>query len=155
MLLAILVASLVLGAWRGLVYEVLSLANWFAAFLLAQWFAPLVAGWLPMAGATAQVRHAAGFVLAFIGSLLVGGVLTLLLAKLIAAVGLRPVDRLLGALFGALRGVVLLLALALAVHLTPLHTSFWWQDSAGAKILTAALHGLKPAMPQAFEQYLP
>ena len=47
-LLALLAASMVLGAWRGLVYEVLSVLGWIAAFLLAQWFAPDVADKLPM-----------------------------------------------------------------------------------------------------------
>jgi membrane protein required for colicin V production len=38
--IAVLVASLMLGAWRGLVYEVLSVMSWIAAFVLAQWLAP-------------------------------------------------------------------------------------------------------------------
>ena len=38
-LLAVLLASLLLGAWRGLVYEVLSVLNWVASFVLAQWWA--------------------------------------------------------------------------------------------------------------------
>ena len=37
--IVVLVASLVIGAWRGLVYELLSLASWIVAFFLAQWFA--------------------------------------------------------------------------------------------------------------------
>ena len=41
--LAVLLVSMVVGAWRGLVYEMLSLANWVAAFVLAQWFGPAVA----------------------------------------------------------------------------------------------------------------
>ena len=32
-----------LGLWRGLVFEVLSLLGWVAAFLLAQWLAPRLA----------------------------------------------------------------------------------------------------------------
>ena len=40
---AILLASLLLGAWRGLVYEVLSVVSWIAGFLVAQLFAPGVA----------------------------------------------------------------------------------------------------------------
>ena len=38
--LAVLVASLLVGAWRGLVYEVFSVVSWIAAFVLAQWLAP-------------------------------------------------------------------------------------------------------------------
>ena len=38
-LLGVLLASMVVGLWRGLVYEVLSLAGWVAAFFVAQWWA--------------------------------------------------------------------------------------------------------------------
>jgi membrane protein required for colicin V production len=51
-LLAVLGASLLLGAWRGLVYELMSMLGWIAAFVLAQWWAPEVALRLPMSGAT-------------------------------------------------------------------------------------------------------
>ena len=70
---AVLLASLVLGAWRGLVYEVLSVLSWGAAFVLAQWFAPDVGAQLPMTGATEIIRYAAGFVLVFIATLFTVG----------------------------------------------------------------------------------
>lgn len=38
-LLAVLALSMLLGAWRGLVFEVLSLAGWVLAFVVARWFA--------------------------------------------------------------------------------------------------------------------
>jgi membrane protein required for colicin V production len=47
-LIGILALSLMIGVWRGLVYEVLSVFVWIAAFVLAQWFAPEVAAKLPM-----------------------------------------------------------------------------------------------------------
>ena len=48
--LAVLLASLLLGAWRGLVYEVLAVAGWVIAFLAARWSADVVGQWLPIAG---------------------------------------------------------------------------------------------------------
>ena len=48
---ALLLASMLMGAWRGLVYEVLSLAGWVAAFLAAQWLAVDAAALLPLDGA--------------------------------------------------------------------------------------------------------
>ena len=38
-LLGVMFTSMVVGLWRGLVYEVLSLVGWVAAFFLAQWLA--------------------------------------------------------------------------------------------------------------------
>lgn len=153
--LAVLLISLVVGAWRGLVYELLSVANWIAAFVLAQWFAPTAAQWLPLAQATEVVRYAAGFVLVFVLALFAGGLLAFLISKLVAAVGLRPVDRVLGAAFGLVRGVILLLAFAVVFGMSPMVKSAWWQESIGAGIATVALQGLKPVLPQEFGKYLP
>jgi len=153
--LAVLLVSMVVGAWRGLVYEMLSLANWMAAFVLAQWFGPAAAEWLPLAGATEVVRFLAGFVMVFVAALFVGGLLAFLIRKLVAAIGLRPVDRVLGAAFGVVRGVVVLLAFTVVVGMTPMKAGPWWQESIGARIATVALQGLKPLMPQEFGKYLP
>ncbi|MES2424103.1 MAG: CvpA family protein [Pseudomonadota bacterium] len=154
-LLAVLAASMLLGAWRGLVYELLSLLSWVAAFFLAQWFAPAAAAYLPMAGAAEPVRYAAGFVLVFIAAAFAGGLLAWLIKKLVEMLGMRPVDRTLGAAFGLLRGGVLLLAVAVVMAMTPLHTSVWWRQSGGARLLEAALAGLKPVLPEAFGRHLP
>lgn len=151
----VLLVSLVLGAWRGLVYEVLSVLGWVAAFMLAQWFAPQVSQLLPMGGAAEPVRYAAGFVVVFVASAFAAGLLAWLAKKLIDAVGLRPVDRTLGAAFGVVRGVVLVLALAVVVHLTALQSEPWWTESKGAGVATAALKGLKPVLPGKIGQYLP
>ena len=154
-LLAVLLASLLLGAWRGLVYESMSVLAWLAAFWLAQWFGPDAARRLPMGGASEPIRYAAGFVVVFVAAVFAGGLLAWLTKKLVEALGLRPVDRTLGAAFGLLRGVILLLATAVVMNLTMLKTSEWWQVSKGAAVLTAALKGLKPVLPENFGRYLP
>ncbi len=153
--LGVLVASMLIGAWRGLVYEVLSLANWAAAFVLAQMFAPALAQRLPMAGATDVIRYAAAFVLVFVAAVFAGSVLIWLVSKLFQVAGLRPADRALGAVFGLMRGVVVLLAAAVIVPMTPLRSDAWWRQSTAAGWATATLTGLKPALPQEFGRYLP
>ena len=153
--LAVLLVSFVIGAWRGLVYEVLSVLSWIAAFVLAQVFAPQAAAYLPMSGAAEPVRYAAGFVLVFVVAIFAGGLIAFLVKKLIAAVGLRPADRMLGAAFGLVRGVIVLLALTVVVGMTPMKTAQVWQESMGAHIASAVLIGLKPVLPQDFGKYLP
>ena len=152
---AVLLASLLLGAWRGLVFEILSLITWVAAFIAAQWFAPDIAALLPMSGAGEAVRYAAGFVLAFVAAVFAGGLVAVLVKRLISAAGLAPADRMLGAVFGLVRGGVVLLALAVVIAMTPLKSSVWWLESSGAGVLSAALKGLKPVLPQEFGKYLP
>ncbi|MEO8023207.1 CvpA family protein [Polaromonas sp.] len=152
--LGVLVVSLIIGAWRGLVYEVLSVLGWALSFYLAQWFAPDVAALLPLQSASEQVRYAAAFVLIFVVAVFLAGLLAVLFKKLVEAVGLRPVDRTLGAAFGVVRGVILLLAVTVVINMTVLKSSVWWKESAGAEMLTAAVKGLKPVLPEQFAKYL-
>ena len=152
---ALLAGSVLLGLWRGLVYEVLSVLNWIAAFLLAQWLAPRAAAMMPLSRAGESIQYAAGFVVVFIAALFAGGLLAWLTSKLVAAVGLRPVDRLLGGMFGVVRGVVAVLALAVVVHLAGLAGGVWWTESRTAGVAAAALRGLKPVVPERFGAYLP
>lgn len=154
-LLAVLLFSLVLGAVRGLVYEVLSVAGWVAAFVLAQWLAPRAAAWLPMGQASEGLRYAAGFALVFIVSVFAAGLLAWGVKKVIEAVGLRPVDRILGAAFGLLRGAVIILAAAVVALMTPLHDTEAWKHSVGAAAATQTLQHLKPVLPDRFGQHLP
>ena len=154
MLAGVLVFSLLLGAWRGLVYEVLSLLGWAVSFYAAQWFAPPVAMLLPLQSASDPLRYAAAFGLVFIAAIFAAGLLTALLKKLVQAIGLRPVDRTLGAVFGVLRGMILLLAATVVIDMTALKSSPWWQESRGAQTLTAALASLSPLLPGQFAKYL-
>ena len=108
--LAVLLVSMLIGAWRGLVYELLSLAAWVVAFFAAQWGAAEMADWLPLAQWQDSVRYAVGFAVVFVLVMFACSLLAWLVKKGIEAAGLRPADRSLGAVFGVLRGVLLLLA---------------------------------------------
>jgi len=153
--LAVLLLSLLLGVWRGLVYELVSVASWIVAFFLAQWFALEVGHMLPWAGAGETLRYALGFAVVFIGSVLLGGLVAVLARKLFAAIGLQPVDRALGAGFGLVRGLVLLLAATVVIGMTPMKSSEWWRESVSAGVLTTSLKGLKPLLPEESGKYLP
>lgn len=152
---AVLLASVLIGAWRGLVFEVLSLLSWIAAFVLAQWLALDVAQYLPMSGASDLVRYGAGFLLVFIATAMLGGLMASLLKKLMASVGLRPVDRVLGAGFGAIRGVLLLLLATFLSAMTPFKSSAAWQESRGVALSLTVLQGLQPSLPRDLVKYLP
>jgi membrane protein required for colicin V production len=153
-LLAALLLSVLLGLWRGLVYEVLSVAGWVAAFVLAQALAEDAGAWLPMDGLSPPLRLAAGFVLVFVAVAFAAGLGAWLVQKLVASVGLRPVDRVLGGAFGLVRGLVILLALALVVSMTQMQNAAWWRDSATAGVLSATLHEVKPLLPEPVARYI-
>ncbi len=154
-LVAVLVLSILLGLWRGLVYEVLSVAGWVVAFIAAQRYASAVAELLPMEGFAPALQLAAGFALVFVGVAFAAGLVSWLVKKLVASVGLRPVDRLLGAVFGVARGVLILLAVATVVSMTPMRSEAAWAGSPVAAGLSQGLSAIKPVLPVAVGQYLP
>ena len=152
---AVLLMSLLLGAWRGLVFEVLSAANWVVAFFLAQWFALDMAQMLPMAGSSEMLRYVTGFIAVFVLVVFVGSLLTRLVQRLFAVVGLQPADRALGAVFGLLRGVAVLLVATVVLSMTPFKTSQLWVESFGVGVSLAMLRGLQPVLPEEFRRHLP
>ena len=154
LLLAVLLLSVLLGAWRGLVYEVLSVAGWVAAFVLAQAYADEVSVMLPLYSLSPPLQLAGGFMVVFIAVAFAGGLLAWMLKKLVTSVGLRPVDRILGSAFGLARGVVMLLAFAVVVSMSPLRDAAWWQGSAVADLLVATLHAVKPLLPEPVARYI-
>lgn len=154
-LLAALLLSVLIGLWRGLVFEVLSLLGWLAAYVAAQVFAADVAPLLPIGTPDSALNRAAAFALTFIGALLVWGLASRLVRLVIHATPLSVVDRVLGGGFGLLRGGVLLLALATVVAMTPAARSTAWRSSHGAAWLQGVLHELKPVLPGAWARHLP
>lgn len=146
-MLAVLLLSLVVGALRGLVFEVLALAGWIVAWFAARYGAPWLAPHLPVGTPGSLLNHAAAFACVFIAALIVWGLLSRMLRTLIHATPLRGVDRLLGAAFGVLRGCAVLLALAVLVSYTPAARSPEWRASIGAGWLDQAWHGIRPLLP--------
>jgi membrane protein required for colicin V production len=144
--LGILLFSCVLGLMRGLTREVLSLLSWFAAFYAAKSFAPLLVPWLPELGAPA-LRHAAALVLIFVAVLIAASLLAAIVGKLVKVAGLGPYDSLLGGLFGAARGGLILLMLTLLAGLTALPKTRLWQTSLIHVHLEQAAVMTKPWLP--------
>jgi len=127
LLLGILVVSVLLGLWRGAVYEVLSLLGWPIAFLLSKTVAPSVANYLPMSNETG--RSALAYGLVFIAAMLLWAMLVWLFSKLIAAAGLGFLDGLLGGVFGVLRAALVVMLLVWGAGMTELPTHAFWQQA--------------------------
>jgi len=155
LLLAVLAASVLVGFARGLVYEALALAGWVVAWFAAQWVAPPLAPHLPLGEPGSTLQLGAAFALAFLLTLVVWGLLARLVSMLVHATPLSLLDRMLGSGFGVFRGLVLLLAVATVVMLTPAAQSEPWRDSHGAQLLAQALDSLKPLLPEPAARLLP
>ena len=145
-MLGVLAFSALVGVVRGLVFEILSLMGWAAAWFAGLWLGPLLAPHLPLGTPGSPLNGIAAFACAFLIVLVLWGLAARGISALIGKTPLRPLDRLLGAAFGVARGVLLLLALATIVAYTPAATSDAWRESTGAHWLTAIVGELMPAL---------
>lgn len=151
---AVLLGSVALGMWRGLIVELVAVLGWIAAFVLAQMFGERVGLMLPMTTSSDMLRYAAGFAVVFVGTVFAAALLGWLLRLLAQAVGLRPADRLLGSVFGLARGGVMLLAFTVLVLATPLRHHEWWVESNSGEWLVTALRGLQSMWPGLWPEFL-
>ena len=143
-LIALLGVSMLVGLLRGVVFELLSLAGWFAAYFAARWLTPLAQPHIPFGDAGSSLNYGVAFAAVFIAALIIWSIAARLLRALVRATPLSPVDRVLGGMFGLLRGVAVALAVAFAIGASPLATSAPWQQSRGVVWLNAMLQELRP-----------
>lgn len=128
-ILAICGVSMLVSLFRGFVREAFSLVVWFlavyAGLLAAEPFSERLIPWVE----APSVRVIIAFVGVFVAVLVVGGLVNYLLGKLVASTGLSGTDRLVGALFGALRGAAIVLVVVIIARFTPFPEDPWWQKS--------------------------
>ena len=145
-MLAVVILSALVGLVRGLTFELLSLAGWFVAYFGASWLVPWLAPHLPVGAPGSALNHGVAFASSFFAVLIVWSLLSRAVAALIGATPLRPLDRLLGAAFGLMRAVVVLVAVATLVSFTPFADAAAWRQSIGAAMIGDALHRWLPRL---------
>ena len=147
---------MLLGVWRGLIKELMSLVAFGLAFLAAIWWGPDLSSF----GILHWVKHdylklGIAYASLFIVTLLAVGILNMALAAMIKSTGLSPAARGLGGLFGLLRGVLLLLVLVTIAGYTPLIEEPWWKNAMFSKQMVGVIQQLKQRMPEPIDQWLP
>ena len=139
--IAILLVSVLLGLWRGLVCEALSLLGWPLAFVLSNLYADNLARFLPMPALShvkeqqEAIRAATAYVLMFVAVLVVVGLVIWVLAKLLKTIGVGYMDKALGVLFGVLRGSLMVLALVWLAGVTDIPGKTYWRGAMMSKTL--------------------
>ena len=151
-LLTLFALSALVGLWRGLVFELMSLAGWVVAYFLAHWLSPQIAPNIPVGGAGSALKSSATFLLTFVAVLIVWAILSRLMRMLVRATPLSVVDRLLGMLFGSLRGLMVALMLYTVVGWTPWSRSEVWMQSQIRPWLAVAYGVVSPLLPASWAQ---
>jgi membrane protein required for colicin V production len=138
--------------WRGLAREVISLAGWIAAFIVANLLAEPLAEALPMS--SPELRMIVAFIAIFVVTLTLATLAAIALSKALKASGLRGLDRTLGGLFGVGRGLLIALAFAIVAGLTSLPQNPIWRDSVTGPMLGRTVVQLEPWLPSALARRL-
>lgn len=153
--IVVIVVSALIGLIRGFLREVLSLVAYIAAFVAAIWWGPRASTLLANLIENGLLRTVVAYGVIFIIALLLVGLLNMLLGALVDKTGLTPADHGLGGVFGALRGIVLVLALVGLAGYTQLPEEPWWQDARTSAAVVKGFQQVKTLLPQSLAELLP
>lgn len=146
-ILAIIGISALISIIRGFVREALSLLGWIIAFWVSLTFTEEVAVLIGDKISVSSVRTAAAFLVLFFLCLLIAGITNFLVGKLVEKTGLSGTDRMLGVVFGTVRGAIIVGVLALLAGFTKVPQDPWWRESIFIKhfqAMAVEIRGLLP-----------
>jgi len=150
----VLIASVVISTLRGLVKEMISLASWIVAFVVANAYGAELARMLPEMVPGEVVRLILAFIVLFIGVRILMGLLGMAVDALIKAGGLSLADRGLGGLFGLGRGLVIVLAAVILCGMTTIPQQDFWKNALLSPLAETGARTVKPFLPADFAQHV-
>lgn len=125
----VMVLSALMGLVRGFIKEAFALTSWVLAIGVGFKYNADLSVLLQNSISIPSARMAGAFIILFFATLILAAVVNFLLGELVNRTGLSGTDRLIGLLFGLVRGAVLMVILVLLAGLTPLPEDPWWKQS--------------------------
>jgi membrane protein required for colicin V production len=129
LILVVLFGSTVIGALRGFVREAVSVVFWILAVWGAWQFGPVIEPHLGGLLADPSIAPWVGRLVILVLILLIGWVAGMLLSYFTRSMGLGPLDRVIGVLFGIVRGMVLVGLMIIGGELLHMNQEEWWNRS--------------------------
>jgi membrane protein required for colicin V production len=125
--IVVVLVSLLIGLWRGLLYEVLSLLGWPIAFVLSKFSADSIAPLLPIA--QDAIRVTVAYALVFIAVLVAWSILARMISRMLKSAGSVWTDKVMGGLFGVLRGGLVVLVLTWLAGMSHVPEQPFWRSA--------------------------
>ncbi|MDX1669181.1 MAG: CvpA family protein [Limnobacter sp.] len=155
LVIGIVLLSMILGGFRGMVKEVFSLANLLLAFWVANRYGGDLVVYMDWASELSPAMKALlGCATAFFGVLVVGAILIALLSRILSAAGLGLADRGMGLVFGVGRGLAIVFILVIAAGFTSLPSKPFWQEAALSEHFVQFLVQSKPHLPEVVAKWI-
>jgi len=128
-LAVVIFLSLILGIKRGFVKEIISIITWLAAFFVAILFTNYLAIYFGQYIKSALLANFVGFFVLFVGVLIIGALVNYIITQLVQKTGLTIADRFFGAIFGGVRGILIVLLIVFIVSAANFQSAQWYQKS--------------------------
>lgn len=146
--------SIIMGLLRGFVREAISLVTWVTALVVALLYTETVSTWFTMI-TLVGFRMLLAFVLIILSILIMGGALSFLISRLIKFTGFGVTDRIIGTVFGMIRGGIVVAACILMLGPTPVSKDPTWMKSTLIPRFQPISLWLKDQLPDWMKQRLP
>ncbi len=151
-LIVFVVISILIGIYRGLVKEILSLGAWALAALAAYRFGVQASAYVKPYIAEPNLALIVAYVAVFLIALIALSIISFMISKLFSASGMSGIDRSLGSVFGALRAAVIIGILILVAHFLTLDSQPWWQESQLIAYFEPVADWIKSYLPESIVQ---
>lgn len=146
--------SVTFSIMRGVVKEVLAIVGWVAAFYVGRTYADQLLPMMPPDIPTEPLRVLAAFLMLFLATLLLATLLGIAISAIVRKVGLGWLDRLLGAVFGVLRGLLVVCILVFLAGFTDYPKDSRWRNAMFSAPIEALVVSLLPWVPESMRQHI-
>lgn len=154
-IVCVILISMLISIRHGFVQESISLGSLLLAFIVAMTYTDRAAEQLLMPRIeNEQVAHVIAGVGLFVATVLSGAAVNYIVSSFFKRGPLRSADRMLGAMFGMARGLLIIMVLIIGLAMTDTPSERWWSASQLISRIQPASAWLVQQMPPEFEDFV-
>ncbi len=140
--------STVVGVARGVIREVLSIIGWVVGIVFALKWSPDLAEKIPLDSLGPAVKTILAAIIIAVFCVFAIGLLGTLLRKMLEVANISAEDRILGSVFGLLRGVVFVCVAVFLAGMTSAPTTSMWRHSVCIPLAENGVELMMPLLPE-------